>query len=168
MIIEQIQTENGGIIALWHITESRDELLEMLNLDPFIMEQAFAFSTLKRQLEFLAVRAMYKEVTGKMPLISYKENRVPYLEGNNGQISITHTGAYAAIYLHPTLKVGIDIERIGEKVVRVKNRFLSDQELASIDERNEKTHLTILWAAKEALYKVMQQETNLLKLRESD
>ena len=102
---------------------------------------------------------MYKEVTGKMPLISYKENRVPYLEGNNGQISITHTGAYAAIYLHPTLKVGIDIERIGEKVVRVKNRFLSDQELASIDERNEKTHLTILWAAKEALYKVMQQET---------
>ena len=70
MIIEQIQTENGGIIALWHITESRDELLEMLNLDPFIMEQAFAFSTLKRQLEFLAVRAMYKEVTGKMPLIS--------------------------------------------------------------------------------------------------
>ena len=94
-----------------------------------------------------------------MPLISYKENRVPYLEGNNGQISITHTGAYAAIYLHPTLKVGIDIERIGEKVVRVKNRFLSDQELASIDERNEKTHLTILWAAKEALYKGMQHET---------
>ena len=159
MIIEQINTENGGKIALWHITESRDELLEMLNLDPFIMEQAFTFSSQKRQLEYLAVRAMYKTVTGKMPSIGYRENRVPFLEDGSGEISITHTGAYAAIYLHPTLKVGIDIERIGDKVMRVKNRFLSDDELSSIDARNEKTHLTILWAAKEALYKVMQQET---------
>ena len=156
MIVEQQTLENGGVIALWHITEDRDQLLETLELDPFILEQTFAFSSAKRQLEYLAVRNLYKAIMGEQPNIHYKENRAPYLDEGKGEISITHTGSYAAIYLHPTAKVGIDIERITDKVIRVKNRFLSDEELSFVDPRNEKTHLTILWAAKEALYKLAQ------------
>ena len=158
MIIEPHLTGDDAQIALWNISENRAHLLEFLYLDPYIMEQTFAFTSEKRQLEYLAVRAMLKEMTGHQQAIMYRENRAPYLETGTHNISITHTGHHAAIMLHPTQKVGIDIERIGDKVGRVRSRFLSAEELSHLDAENEKVHLTILWAAKEALYKVLGEE----------
>ena len=84
---------------------------------------------------------------------------MPYLADHSQQISITHTGEYAAVILHPCHPVGIDIERVSDKVARVKHKFLNKSELAFVDSRSEKTHLALMWSAKEALYKVMGQES---------
>jgi phosphopantetheinyl transferase len=159
MLIEKLEFENGLTIALWEMTESVDELLERLELDPFIMEKVFSFSSEKRRLEYLAVRVMLNEVCGSKKTIAYLPSGMPYLSDNSAQISITHTGKYAAIILHPISPVGIDIERITDKVARVRTKFLSEEELSFIDMRTEKTHLAIMWAAKETLYKIIGVET---------
>lgn len=159
MLIEQTPYENGITIALWHITESSDELLERLDLDPFVMEQVYRFSSEKRRREYLAVRVMLSEICGSPQTIEYLPSGMPYLADHSQQISITHTGEYAAVILHPCHPVGIDIERVSDKVARVKHKFLNKSELAFVDSRSEKTHLALMWSAKEALYKVMGQES---------
>lgn len=155
MIKEEHHLPNGSIIAVWEITETVDELLEILNLDPFVIEQISRFSSEKRKLEYLAVRCALKHVVPRPLTISYLPSGMPYISDHSMQISISHTGSYAVVMLHPSTPVGIDIERISDRVVRVKNKFLSPAELQNIDMRSEKVHLAILWAAKEALYKVI-------------
>lgn len=158
MIKEEQFLPNGATIAIWEITETVDELLELLNLDPFVIEQISMFSSEKRKLEYLAVRCALKHVTKKQISISYLPSGMPYINDHSMQISISHTGRYAVIMIHPTTPVGIDIEKISDKVVRIKNKFLSIEELQNIDSRSEKIHLVILWAAKEALYKIIGVE----------
>ncbi len=155
MIIENRTLENGAIIAIWEITEDIDELLGIINFNPFVIEQIYNFGSDKRKLEYLAVRALVHEICGENANIEYNTDGSPFLTGANFNISITHTGKYAAIIIHPNRKVGIDIERQSDRVMRVKHKFLNEKELQYIDSRSEKTHLTILWAAKEALYKII-------------
>ncbi len=157
VILNEIVTDNA-ILALWEITETKEELLDLLDNDPIISAQIKQFGSKKRQLEFLATRALLNSVLGETKTIAYEANGKPYLTDRSYSISITHTGNYAAILLHPTAAVGIDIEKISEKVERVKTRFLSEMEQSYVDVRTEKTQLTLMWAAKEALYKIIGKE----------
>ncbi len=157
MLIEKETVEQGAILALWKITETVDELLDALDLDPFVIAEIAQFTSEKRKLEYLAVRVMLREVLGEKKTIVYDPNGSPRLQDGSYNISVTHTGSYAAIILHPTLRLGIDIERISDRVVRVQSKFLSKRELESIDQPTAKTHLALLWSAKEALYKIVQQ-----------
>lgn len=159
MIIEKTLLSNGATIATWDITETTDSLLDTLHLDPETIEEISHFTSEKRRLEYLAVRCLLLTLSdGKMPRIKYLPSGMPYLADHSQQIGISHTGHYATVITHPTTPVSVDIERIGDKVLRVKNKFLHAEELQNIDPRTEKIHLTILWAAKEALYKVMGVE----------
>lgn len=159
MIIEQTKLDNGIAIATWDITESIDRLLEILDLDPYTIEEISRFSSEKRKLEFLAVRCALRHLSGRSLRIKYLPGGMPYLDDHSMQIGISHTGHYATVITHPTTPVSIDIERIGDKVIRVRHKFLHQEELQNIDPRSEKIHLTILWAAKEALYKIIGIET---------
>ena len=159
MLTEKHTYDNGLAIALWDITETEEQLMELLENDAVIAEEIIPFTSTKRRLEYLASRCAINQLTGEIQHVCYHENRAPYLAGNSLNISISHTGHYAVVATHPTEKVGIDIERIGDKVGRVRHKFLSKEELDAVDNRSEKIHLTILWAAKEAMYKVMGIET---------
>ena len=159
MLTEKHTYDNGLAIALWDIAETEEQLMNLLNNDAVVAEEIIPFTSTKRRLEYLASRCALNELTGNEQHICYHENGAPYLADNSLNISISHTGHYALVATHPTDKVGIDIERIGDKVGHVRHKFLSKAELETIDARSEKIHLTILWAAKEAMYKVMCVET---------
>lgn len=159
MLIEKHTYDNGLAIALWDIAETEEQLMSLLGNDDVVAEELIPFTSTKRRLEYLASRCALNELVGSEQHVCYHPNGAPYLANNTLNISISHTGHYALVAIHPTAKVGIDIERIGDKVERVKHKFLSPAELESIDARSSKIHLTILWAAKEAMYKVMGIET---------
>jgi len=57
---------------------------------------------------------------------------------------------------HPFLPIGIDIERIGEKIEKVAPRVFNAPEL-NISSENRKKWLHICWSAKEALFKVIPE-----------
>lgn len=158
MIIEKNTFEDGSSFALWNITEEVDELLEKLDNDPFVIERISQFTSIKRKCEFLASRCTLNEMTGKKLTISYKPSGQPVVEGENMNISISHTGEWVTVLTHPTKRVGIDIEKISDRLLRVKNKFLTPQELAFVDLQCEKPQLAIMWATKEALYKLLDIE----------
>lgn len=159
MILEKEDLKNNATIVTWKITESVDQLLEILELNPDIIEEISHFTSEKRKLEYLAVRCALRTLTGKYLPIKYLPGGMPYISDHSLQIGISHTGNYATIITHPSTPVAIDIERIGDRVTRVKHKFLHIEELQNIDMRSEKIHLTILWAAKETLYKIMGIES---------
>lgn len=159
MLIEKHTYDNGLSVALWDIVETEEQLMSLLGNDAVVAEELIPFTSTKRRLEYLASRCALNELVGSEQHVCYHPNGAPYLANNPLNISISHTGHYALVAIHPTDKVGIDIERIGDKVGRVRHKFLSHEELGAVDARSEKIHLTILWAAKEAMYKVMGVET---------
>lgn len=159
MLIEKHTYDNGLSVALWDIAETEEQLMSLLGNDAVVAEELIPFTSTKRRLEYLASRCALNELVGSEQHVCYHPNGAPYLANNPLNISISHTGHYALVAIHPTDKVGIDIERIGDKVGRVRHKFLSHEELGAVDARSEKIHLTILWAAKEAMYKVMGVET---------
>jgi len=158
MLLNQQHITNGAIIACWKVEESVEELLLMLNNDEELTQQISQFGSEKRKLEFLATRVLLNVVLDDDKRISYFPSGAPYLTDKSFNISIAHTGIYVTIILHPTKKVGIDVEKISDKAVRVKHKFLSENELDFVEESLEKTHLTLLWCAKEALYKIIDNE----------
>ncbi len=102
--------------------------------------------------------------------IGHFRNGAPFLMGENGRISITHTDHFLAVAtLPPTPEVdlsvfseraavGIDAERADrEQTLRVRERFLSDEELNMIAKDDVRMNV-MAWTAKEALYKAAMQE----------
>ena len=71
----------------------------------------------------------------------------------NGQgfVSLTHTRGYAAAIYHRELPVGIDIEVIREKILKIGTRFLSESELEFL--QPQPAHYTMAWSAKESIFK---------------
>lgn len=158
MILEKKQFDDGSQFALWQITEDVDTLLDMLDNDPFVIEQISHFTSIKRKCEYLAARCALNELLGNKVSITYLPTGRPVIENSDINLSISHTGEWVVVLTHPTKRVGIDIERVTDRLLRVKNKFLNDQELSFIDFQCEKPQLAVMWATKEALYKLIDLE----------
>lgn len=68
-----------------------------------------------------------------------------------GFVSLTHTSGYAAAIYHRNTPVGIDMDHIREKILRIGFRFLDPSELDFLEK--DPLHYTIAWSAKESIFK---------------
>ncbi len=84
-------------------------------------------------------------------LLFYDPKGKPFLKDRQEHISISHSHEYLVILLNKTSNTGVDIERIREKVLGIRHKFLSEEELVFCGQDMER-HIR-LWAAKEAVYK---------------
>jgi 4'-phosphopantetheinyl transferase len=146
----------GGICAgIWQITETADELLAKLRLSgaETILYASFRHELRKRQ--WLAYRVLLQHLLAPMNAgLSYDPHGKPYLESGSHHISVSHAGEFAAVVCSEHVAVGIDVEKMKERVERVKERFLQKSELDAIAPENRLEQLYIFWGGKEALYKL--------------
>ena len=84
--------------------------------------------------------------------LTYDEFKRPYLKGRSEHISISHSHRWLAVSIHKTDETGVDVEMIREKVINIKHKFCCEEELEFA--QNDSDKLTLLWACKEAIYKV--------------
>jgi phosphopantetheinyl transferase len=75
------------------------------------------------------------------------------LEDEQYHFSISHCGDYAAAIVSRDKRVGIDIEIPGEKALRVKDKFLNEEEKKNFLGDDPIRTVTLLWCAKEAVFK---------------
>lgn len=121
----------------------------MLDLEAFAAEQKI---TTKRETEQKATLFLLKKLFPEgNPQLEYDTQRKPFLAGLDLHISISHSHDKLAILINSKESTGVDVELIREKVKNIRHKFLCSDELVFGGE-NEIT-LTILWAAKEAIYK---------------
>ncbi|WP_165040147.1 4'-phosphopantetheinyl transferase superfamily protein [Dysgonomonas sp. ZJ709] len=143
------------ILGVWQIEESKEELLHLLGHHDWL-GGILSIKSESRILEMLAVRVLLKELAGDEKEIVYYPSGRPYLKDASCNISVSHTKGYVAVALNQHHKVGIDIEKISDKIRRVQSRIISERE--HIDKDNELIHLLLHWSAKEAMFKLLDVE----------
>ncbi|MBK0383730.1 4'-phosphopantetheinyl transferase superfamily protein [Pedobacter sp. SD-b] len=143
-------------IGLWQITESTADLEARLQLKAHELLLLNSLSNDKRNLHWLATRVLLRKMLNTNEYIDCQadQNGKPILINHPYFISLSHSYDYAAVMISKTKQVGIDIEIIKDKIVRVQNKFLNQTELDHIDEEARIEKLYVYWCAKEALYKL--------------
>ncbi|ERM84287.1 4-phosphopantetheinyl transferase [Rhodonellum psychrophilum GCM71 = DSM 17998] len=78
-----------------------------------------------------------------------------------GHVSLTHTRGVAAAIFHKDMPVGIDMDFVREKIVRLGPKFLDDSEIEFLG--TDPLLHTIAWSAKESIYKCQGKKGISLK-----
>ena len=143
-------------VAVWEIRESREALYSKLRLDAGEKRYLESLGNHKRYLHWLSSRVLIRSMIGTTEFIDLKTdtNGKPGLVNFPHRISISHSHQMAAVILSDRHDVGIDIERIDPKVMRIEQKFLSAGESEFIDRGREAEHLIACWCAKETLFKL--------------
>jgi phosphopantetheinyl transferase len=81
--------------------------------------------------------------------ISFSENGKPLLKDHRS-ISISNDEKYCGVYVS-NYPCGLDIQTATPKVLRIKNKFCNEQELAWATSEED---FTTIWCIKEAIFKV--------------
>jgi 4'-phosphopantetheinyl transferase EntD len=157
-IVINRQVNDQCKLGVWKITEDFHQLLSRLRLDNDDRATLLNFKNPKRKLEWLAVRVLLDQLTGKENKILYNGNRRPYLLDQDYNISISHSDQYTTVLLCKEKHVGIDIEKMQSKIEHIAFKFLSEKEMESLDARQKIYHLYLHWCAKEALFKVCNRK----------
>ena len=138
-IINKIKKKNLEI-GIWKIDETSQELhkLDKLNYRTDGLSE-------KNKKEFLASRILASKFISNYK-IKYDKYGGPIIN-KNMHISISHTNELASTIIS-NKKVGLDIEKISEKALKVQSKFINK---IHTDLNNEKA--TLLWCCKEAIFK---------------
>jgi 4'-phosphopantetheinyl transferase len=150
--------DNDIIFGIWEITEDMPELMDKLVLNETELKRLDSFLNFQRKLEWLSVRCLINELTGKNCKIVYNENRKPFLNDNSYNISISHSNRYTSIMLGKNCKVGVDLEYMSHKITKVASKFMHPKEYINPDPLIQQYHLYIHWCAKEAIYKICDKQ----------
>jgi 4'-phosphopantetheinyl transferase len=152
----QENIDENTSIGLWKITETPEELEQKLQLKEHELLLLHSLSKEKRNLHWLATRVLLRKMLDTHEYIDCQADEYgkPILMNHPHHISLSHSYDYAAVIVSRTKKVGIDIEIIKDKIVRVQNKFMNDAEFSFIKDENRREQLYVCWCAKEAVYKL--------------
>jgi 4'-phosphopantetheinyl transferase EntD len=115
-------------------------------------EKYVALKTEKRKKEFLLVRFLRNNFFPDKE-IAYTETGAPYFKDKSYSISISHSSTFIALATTTEERIGIDIELIQDKIIKLGHKFMHLDEIARVNPINESTQYTRFWCAKETLYK---------------
>jgi len=141
-------------VLIWKIEESIDELQKGITLSKNSKTRLDSMKSELHQKGFLSIRHLLKEINLTDADINYDEFGKPHLT-NGRHISITHSFTFTAIIFSDEAPVGIDVEKQREKILKIAHKFTPIEEyktIANVDALICK--LTIVWGAKESLYKI--------------
>ncbi len=144
--IHTIQINTDTKVGIWEISEPESYFLK------YVSEQKAVKHPYKR-LQHLAGRRLLKLLEPGFPTDGVQLNHCgkPYLPGTGLQFSISHSENYAAVIVSRSQRVGIDVEKIAPKLLRVAPKFMNEEELAFAG--SDLIALALCWSAKEAVYK---------------
>ena len=143
------------VVTLWKIEEEADFFLKYLQINERDLATYSNATHPVKQLEWLASRTCVKYTVELLEHnyqgIEKDEHNNPYLSDIQGFVSLSHTSNYAVAIVSLEGEVGIDIEKVSNKLSRVAHKFLSESERLHVGDNLLK--MCIYWCAKESLYK---------------
>ena len=115
------------------------------------LEKYQQISNPKRKKEFQNVRLLRNLQIGKKA-IRYDALGKPNVKDKNKFISISHSKNFVA-FANDTSPIGVDIEELSPRILKVWSRYLHPEEFAIFDTTSI-FDLTVAWTIKEALFKL--------------
>jgi len=131
---------------------------EFIDLDFLSFREKLAFANIShpdKKKEWassrLAIAAALETLQIPYPGFFKDEHGKSQSMSGYGFVSLTHTLGYAAAIYHRENPVGIDMDFIREKILRIGFRFLDETELNFLEK--DPIHYTMAWSAKESIFK---------------
>ena len=108
------------IVGVWKITETETELWKGLILSETDKNAIFYLPLVKRRLEKIVCRKALASLLKQNEIrIEYGKNGEPFMNGF--YISFSHSGEMVAVAASASKPIGIDIEKIRDKIVGIIN-----------------------------------------------
>ncbi len=157
-IYKTIDVNTTTKVYIWKIEESFDTLSEGIELTTVCQERVDGMKSDLHRRGFMSVRHLLAEAGYVDADLFYDDLGKPHLKDGN-HISITHSFIFSAIIVSEDVPVGIDIEKQRDKIVKIANKFTPLREYKIIANHEALvSKLTIVWGAKESLYKIHPAE----------
>ncbi len=150
-LFKTIHANDHTTLFVWKIEESFDELFSNIYLRENSLNRVNKMKSELHQRGFISVRYLLKGAGYTDDDLFYTDDGKPHLK-NGKHISITHSYTFAAIIISDT-EVGIDMEKNREKIKCIAHKFV-DLENDFLQDENLIEQLTIIWGAKECLFKI--------------
>lgn len=144
-------------VFIWKVTETEDELTKGIQLTPHCQGRLEGMKSQLHRRAFLSIRHLFAVAGFEDKDVYYNEMGKPFMYNGN-YISITHSYSFTAIIVSSERPVGIDIEKQRDKILRIAHKFTPFEEYRTLANTGAIIRkLTIVWGAKESLYKIFGQ-----------
>lgn len=122
-IFFQHQINESSRLGIWKIEESEEFFLGTVPQHRNVTHP-------HKRLQHLAGRFLLQFLFPGFPyeLIQIADTRKPFLPGEQYHFSISHCGDFAAAIVSKENRVGVDIEIPVKKILRIQDKFLSEEE----------------------------------------
>jgi phosphopantetheinyl transferase len=152
-IYKRITVDETTTVLIWKIEESLEHLEEGIELTPNCNERYHSMKSLIHKKGFISIRHLLKDFGYTDFDLYYDDKGKPHLHDGR-HISITHSFEFTAVIVSDK-KVGIDIEKQREKIKLIAPKFTPIEEYKALGNGKDLVRkLTIVWGAKESLYKL--------------
>ena len=144
-------------IYVWRIEESSMDLFDSIIIaDKSVVRLSGMKSDLHRR-GFLSIRMLLQEAGYTDNDLFYDDLGKPHL-ADGKHISISHSHNFSTIIVS-NKAVGIDIEKIRDKMAIVGPRFMEDDfSFPSQDDPEYIRKLTVVWGVKESIFKIRNEK----------
>lgn len=142
-------------VFLWKITEDFNTLFRSVSLKDTSLARLEGMKSESHQKGFLAVRMLLQETGYSDFDLYYDEFGKPHLKDGT-HISISHSFDFSAIVLSQC-NIGIDLELVKDKVLRIAPRFMEVYHLENLSEEEQMRKATVVWGVKEAIFKLKNE-----------
>lgn len=149
--IEKI--DSSSALAIKIIESQEEEALDFLS---FREKLSFAnISHPEKRKEWATARMAMRDALEVLhvpyPGFFKDEHGKSQVMNGNGFVSLSHTEGLAGAIFHQDTPVGIDMDFIREKILKIGFRFLDKSELDFLEK--DPLHYTMAWSAKESIFK---------------
>ncbi|TAI47892.1 4'-phosphopantetheinyl transferase family protein [Flagellimonas allohymeniacidonis] len=143
---------------VWKVTEAEGLLAEGIELSDHCQNRLDGMKSEAHRRAFLSIRHLLA-IEGYVDKdLYYDPFGKPHLK-DGSHISITHSHNFTGIIVSRLDEVGIDIEMQRNKILRIANKFTPLEEYRTLANTEAVIRkLTIVWGAKESLYKIYAQK----------
>ncbi len=149
-IYKTITPNKNTTVLVWKIEEDLS-FLQDIYLNSNSKNRIAKMKSEIHKKGFLSVRHLLAALDYSDKDLFYTEDGKPHLKDGK-RISITHSFHFSAIIVSNQV-IGIDIEKNREKIIRIADKFVG-KENEFLTETNLVAQLTIIWGAKESLFKI--------------
>ncbi|MES2812897.1 MAG: 4'-phosphopantetheinyl transferase superfamily protein [Bacteroidota bacterium] len=151
-LYQTIKINDSTTIYLWKIEETFEDLFDAVALTDINYIRLNTMKSESHQKGFLSVRMLLNHCGLTDFDLYYDEFGKPHLK-NNKHISISHSFDFSAIAISDE-NIGIDMELIKEKVLKIAPRFMDVTHLDELTHKEQMRKATVIWGIKESIFKL--------------
>ena len=151
-----INPNSATQIYVWKITETFEDLFDSINLTDISLLRLNTMRSGLHQLGFLSVRMLLLEAGYSDADLQYLNDGKPILIDNK-YISISHSHYFSSIAISD-YPIGIDIEIVKDKILKIAPRFMNTNHLKNLSEINAIKKATVVWGIKESIFKIKNEK----------